>query len=859
MSGSNLVGLGGTNSGARNGADDSLNLFNNKNIWRNSFGFGSTSTSKTGTSSTTARTGSSALLDDSVSDGWNRSRNTPSSRIMGNSAQAPSRPQTSIDSAQQGGGVSLGSNFFPTSRPPTINLNSTAGHQPKPSHGNGFSNALPFGQSEQAPAVYTKFDRPAAPQYQSNGFDVVSRSHQGSANQSPSEERRSFIGSAYAHHSMPGSRNSSLPPSRHGEEVQQQTWEMAAVGRPGPDSFRRQSTPHANVMLGNSNDQVNRASVQFGQMSFGDHRASQSFSTNGDFSHSHDSSSSDVMLSRRSSRQVETPQSFMMNGFVPSYMNGYGMDQSSNQTPARMRSDPTYMSNFDARTGSITSSRESRRDSAQSRDLQISNGLSVNAMSWGQVDQRLRQHQMMQQMDPNLAQYLRVQNAPYVMNMQAMQTPGQYFHQGAVFSVNPGLSREPSVSHTFRSALLDDFRNTKSTKKHELREILGQVVEFSGDQHGSRFIQTKLETANSDEKARVFDEILPECHQLMIDVFGNYVIQKFFEHGDQTQKKILAHRMRGHVLQLTVQMYGCRVVQKALEHVLNAEKAMLVSELKADIIRCVKDQNGNHVIQKAIEVCTSDMIPFIFDAFKGQVPSLSGHSYGCRVIQRCLEHAEADIKRVIMSELSTSLTPLIPDQFGNYVVQHVVLHGEPQDRKLVVDIISNSFEQFSKHKFASNVVEKCLMHGGEDFQRGVVRQMVQGQNRPAPQDSMILGLIKDSYGNYVIQKMCEALTDSVYVEFVEQLHPEISKARRMGCGKQVSAIEKKMNRPTTFPKQRSGNNATYASRAVSGERTPALTTSNSAQTSSLSSVNGDAVEGATNSRKNSVHGNVNHR
>lgn len=101
---------------------------------------------------------------------------------------------------------------------------------------------------------------------------------------------------------------------------------------------------------------------------------------------------------------------------------------------------------------------------------------------------------------------------------------------------------------------------------HKLQDIYGHIVEFSGDQHGSRFIQQKLETANSDEKEQVFKEIHDNCIQLMSDVFGNYVIQKLFEHGNQTQKKMLAHSMRNHILVLSTQMYGCRVVQKVSSH-----------------------------------------------------------------------------------------------------------------------------------------------------------------------------------------------------------------------------------------------------------------------------------------------------
>lgn len=49
-------------------------------------------------------------------------------------------------------------------------------------------------------------------------------------------------------------------------------------------------------------------------------------------------------------------------------------------------------------------------------------------------------------------------------------------------------------------------------------------MEFSGDQHGSRFIQQKIETASSEEKQIIFDEIVPDnTLQLVQDVFGNYV------------------------------------------------------------------------------------------------------------------------------------------------------------------------------------------------------------------------------------------------------------------------------------------------------------------------------------------------
>ena len=54
---------------------------------------------------------------------------------------------------------------------------------------------------------------------------------------------------------------------------------------------------------------------------------------------------------------------------------------------------------------------------------------------------------------------------------------------------------------------------------------------YSGDQHGSRFIQQKLETASLEEKILVMNGVKPQSLALMKDVFGNYVIQKVNAHS----------------------------------------------------------------------------------------------------------------------------------------------------------------------------------------------------------------------------------------------------------------------------------------------------------------------------------------
>ncbi|CAG8454279.1 4423_t:CDS:10 [Ambispora leptoticha] len=316
-----------------------------------------------------------------------------------------------------------------------------------------------------------------------------------------------------------------------------------------------------------------------------------------------------------------------------------------------------------------------------------------------------------------------------------------------------------------RSPLLEEFRNNKN-KKYELRDIVGNIVEFSGDQHGSRFIQQKLETANSEEKQLVFDEILPNALQLMTDVFGNYVIQKFFEHGNQMQKTILAKQMEGHVLSLALQMYGCRVVQKALEHVLTEQQATLVKELDGNVLKCVKDQNGNHVIQKAIERVPAEHIQFIINAFHGQVYNLATHPYGCRVIQRMFEHCTDEQTKPLLEELHRYTPNLVQDQYGNYVIQHVLERGKPADKSMVVAKVRGNVLQMSKHKFASNVVEKCVAYGSKRDRQLLIEEVI--TTKPDG-TSPLISMMKDQYANYVVQKMLDVV-DGEQRDLLQQQH-----------------------------------------------------------------------------------------
>lgn len=352
-------------------------------------------------------------------------------------------------------------------------------------------------------------------------------------------------------------------------------------------------------------------------------------------------------------------------------------------------------------------------------------------------------------------------------------------------------------NHIYRSPLLEEVRSNAKGKEYYLKDIYGHAVEFTKDQHGSRFIQQKLPDASDEEKEVIFNEIRDISYDLMTDVFGNYVIQKYFEHGSTTQKKVLLDYMIGHIYELSLQMYGCRVVQRALEAIDLDGQIKIIEELRDYILICAKDQNGNHVIQKSIERIPFDRIRFILDSLDNQIYHLSTHPYGCRVIQRLLEYSNVEDQQVILQELNRFIFYLIQDQYGNYVMQHILERGEPDDREAILKVVLGSVVNFSKHKFASNVIEKCIKYGTLSQRKRILREVMLGNEdfnvELVSDESPLALMMKDQYANYVIQKLVEGFDANseekrILVVKLRQYLKQISSKNTYG--KHLASVEK---------------------------------------------------------------------
>ncbi|TPP57311.1 Maternal protein pumilio [Fasciola gigantica] len=457
-------------------------------------------------------------------------------------------------------------------------------------------------------------------------------------------------------------------------------------------------------------------------------------------------------------------------------------------------------------------------------------------------------------------------DAPGMTNPAAYQCPVAFppFGLGRMSSGTPATLAVPIPSS--RSLLLEEFRNSNTRFQHvHLSELSGHMMEFARDQHGSRFIQQKLETATVNEKSEVFAEILPHSGKHMTDVFGYYVIQKFFEFGTKEQKELLAQRLQGHVVEFATQMYGCRVIQKALESVPAEIKIRIVSELRPCVTRCVKDRNGDHVIQKCNEFVPPSELDFIIAAFRGQVFHLSSHPYGCRVIQRILEHRLTEQTRPILEELHKGVDHLVKDQYGSYVIQHVLEWGLPEDKSRIIVSLLGRVAQLGAHKFASNVMEKAIANARPSKRSYLIDEIPRpgSSTSLAPDSTTVVGsaggssssgsnigtlnscpvveMVKDWHANYVVQRMLELADAEQRHALISRIRPMQNALRKSNYGKHIFAKLDKYNNlsstATNCPSSSGvGTNATKNA-SKCGNRIDSLNTGTGIGTTATTTVN----------------------
>ncbi|KAJ7975039.1 putative Pumilio [Quillaja saponaria] len=149
---------------------------------------------------------------------------------------------------------------------------------------------------------------------------------------------------------------------------------------------------------------------------------------------------------------------------------------------------------------------------------------------------------------------------------------------------------------------------------------------------------------------------------------------------------------------------------------------------------------------------------------------------------RVLEHCDdPNTQEIIMDKIMQSVCTLAQDQYGNYVIQHVLEHGKPHEQSAIISQLAGQIVKMSQQKFASNVVEKCLAFGSPEERHLLVNEMLGTCDENEPLQAMM----KDPFGNYVVQKVLETCDDQSLELILSRIKVQLNALKRYTYGKHI--------------------------------------------------------------------------
>ena len=319
------------------------------------------------------------------------------------------------------------------------------------------------------------------------------------------------------------------------------------------------------------------------------------------------------------------------------------------------------------------------------------------------------------------------------------------------------------------------------------------------DQSKCRNIQDQLEFHKNDIIfiQNFFDQIKPELISLIEHQFGNYVIQKFLEILILQENKSLINEFisivnkNDQLYEISINNYGTRVIQKTLEKLIDNNNYSKIEtiELMNSIKKLIEnhlydlccDKNGNHVYQKLLKVFKGDnetKNDFLYDALADISLKIALLQQGATIFNTALGLSNSKQKEKICSKIIDNLEKLINDKYGNYSVQAII--NKLEDEKNLIEpiylYISNNIVILSKQKCSSNVIDTFIKRKNV-YSKKLVNDMIK--------NNIIKDIIKDQYGNYVVQKAMAISDKETVSKIIKQIKPIIPELLESNIGRKV--------------------------------------------------------------------------
>ena len=289
-----------------------------------------------------------------------------------------------------------------------------------------------------------------------------------------------------------------------------------------------------------------------------------------------------------------------------------------------------------------------------------------------------------------------------------------------------------------------------------ISEITNQLFLIAKKQTGCRYLQKLISSNENDDLVNkyFYPKLYPtKLIELCNDLFGNYLIQKMIPYLNKDNLYSFTSLIIKHLLKLCLNPHGTRVVQVYLEQIKldNQLLTLFTNSLIPIMPRLINDLNGSFVLMHYATVVPYPNNDIIFDFLNKNIVNISVQSYSCSALQKCIDIGNEQQSQKLLENISEHSMFLILNQFGNYVIQFVISKNITSINDKILEGFIDNLIFLAKQKYSSNVIEKCFDYCSNKMKERIINQL--------SDERIIRDLLKDMYGNYVLQKTLSMIQD----------------------------------------------------------------------------------------------------
>ena len=316
-----------------------------------------------------------------------------------------------------------------------------------------------------------------------------------------------------------------------------------------------------------------------------------------------------------------------------------------------------------------------------------------------------------------------------------------------------------------------------------LKEITNKLELLATKKHGCKFLENYLKVSKNRSDI-INNEFYPKLYwiklyELSNDLFGNYFIQTLIPELDSNNLISFTNIIVSNLLNLCLNPHGTRVVQILINNIKDNKYNLLLlfkNALSKIMGKLIDNLNGSFVIMHyAATIKDNEMI---YDFLNSNIVEIATNSYSCSALQKLIDLGTNKQKQQLLINLINNTDNLVGNQCGLYVLQFIMNKNNYYINDTILDKIINKIIFLSKRKYSSNVIEKCL----ETCSPEKVNELINIYNN----ETIIRDLIKDIFGNYVIQKLLIVCTnDEIRKQILRYIAMEFNNLKNLSFGQKL--------------------------------------------------------------------------